>query len=90
MSPKICEFEGLHIYMYNERGGKHHYPHVHVKSAEYRAVYRLDGKLMEGFIQFNKEKFIKEWILRRSEELQELWTEINKSNVTITVFKIDR
>lgn len=90
MSPKICEFEGLHIYMYNERGGQHHYPHVHVKCAEHRAAYRLDGSLITGFLPYKKEQFVKDWIFRRTQELLELWKEINKSHVTITVFKIDR
>ncbi len=88
--PEICLFLGLHIYMYNELGGRHHYPHVHVSFAEHSAVFKIeDRRLMEGYIPTPKAKVIKKWIEDKRSELMELWGALNRNNVTITVFKID-
>ena len=88
--PEICFFLGIHIYMYNELGGRHHYPHVHVSFSDSNAVFKIeDGRLMEGYLPTNKTRVLQKWIEERKKELMELWGALNRKNVTITVFKID-
>jgi len=59
--------------MYHERGGKHHIPHVHVRYAEHRAVYDLEGNQIEGSLPKKQETYTKSWIMLRHHDLLTNW-----------------
>ena len=54
--PVISQFYGILIYMYREIGGHHNEPHVHIKYNEYKAVYNLDGIILEGKLPKKQQK----------------------------------
>ena len=41
--PVLSAFYGIIIRMYNEKGGKHNQPHIHVEYAGEEIVVALDG-----------------------------------------------
>lgn len=66
-------FYGIIIHMQNERGGRHHVPHVHCLYGEIEAVYAIDGLLLEGEFPPNKHKLVLAWLSLHEEELRANW-----------------
>ena len=62
--PAICIFYGIIIRMYNEKGGKHHKPHIHAEYQGKEIVIALDGEILEDSDKFpkNKLKLIDAWM----------------------------
>ena len=56
--PTLSMFYGIIIRMQNEKGGKHHVPHIHCVFGEDEAVYDFDGNKLEGKLPGNKEKLV--------------------------------
>lgn len=72
--PIISQFYGISIAMYaNEYVGKHNKSHIHVIYNEYKAIYDLEGILLEGEIPYKQKKMVEAWILIHQNELKYLW-----------------
>ena len=46
--PIILQFFGIVVQMFFEENGKHHQKHIHIKYSDYKAVYNLEGIILEG------------------------------------------
>ena len=70
--PAICIFYGIIIRMYNEKGGKHHKPHIHAEYQGKEIVIALDGDILEDSDKFpkNKLKLIDAWMEIHREDLE--------------------
>jgi hypothetical protein len=80
-------FYGLIVSMYYLDTKKHKLPHIHVKYAEFEAVYQIpDGSVLEGSLPSNKAKLVSAWIEIHSEELMANWELASTGN---KVFLID-
>ena len=71
--PIISQFYGIIIQMFFNENGKHNQPHIHVKYNEYKAVYNLEGDIIEGKLPKKQRKLIEAWIFIHAEELKSLW-----------------
>ena len=64
--PTISMFYGIVIRMYYD---DHNPPHFHAFYGDYKAIFNLNGELIEGNIPNSKEKLITAWTLMHKEEL---------------------
>lgn len=71
--PILSMFYGIIVRMYNEKGGKHNLPHIHVEVSGDEAVFDLDGNLLEGKIPNNKTKLLQAWLVIHREDLEANW-----------------
>lgn len=71
--PVISQFYGIIIQMFFKEKGKHHEKHIHIKYNEYKAVYNLEGKILEGKLPKTQQKLVEVWIFIHQEELLSLW-----------------
>lgn len=71
--PVISMFYGIIVQMYSEIGGKHHKPHIHVKYSGKKAVFTLDGELLEGDFPSNKRVLLEAWMELHRDELYANW-----------------
>jgi len=71
--PIISQFYGIIIQMFFDENGQHHQKHVHIKYNEYKAVYDLKGKILEGKLPKKQHKLVEAWMFIHQEELQSLW-----------------
>ena len=71
--PELCEFFGIAIYMYCERGGKHNKPHIHAEYQDYEIAISLDGEILDGSIPNRELKRIRTWMALHKKELYENW-----------------
>jgi hypothetical protein len=71
--PRISEFFGIVIYMYWFDQDKHKMPHFHAKYAEFKAVFTLDGHIIEGSLGRIGDRLVKEWAGSRRAEISEAW-----------------
>lgn len=69
---KLAKIDGLSIEIYQEHG-KHNTPHIHVKHAEYSAVFDLEGKKLKGELSSKQEKKMTKWIIAHHQELVNAW-----------------
>jgi len=83
--PVISQFYGILIYIYKEINGKHHFPHLHAKYAEYEGVYDFEGKLIEGGLPRKQNKLVEAWVLLHQDELNAAWFAWNESGETIKI-----
>jgi len=81
--PTIAMFYGMIVQMYSD---DHVFPHIHVRYAEYKASYDLDGKLLAGELPSKRHNFIVAWVQLNKELLEANWENV-KCNVP--VFKIE-
>ena len=58
----------------------------YIKYNEYKAVYNLDGIILEGKLPNKQQKLVEAWILIHKEELQSLWDLMQEQG---EFFKID-
>lgn len=71
--PRISEFFGIVIYMYWFDRDKHQSPHFHAKSAEFKAVFSLNGNVIEGSLGPVGNRLVREWANARRIEIQNAW-----------------
>ena len=64
--PRICEFNGIEIYMYHD---DHPWPHFHVLYAEFSASVRIDTMEFTGRLPPRIERMVREWARLRTAEL---------------------
>lgn len=84
--PVISQFYGIIIQMFFNEKGKHHEKHIHIKYNEYKAVYNLEGTILEGKLPNKQQKLVEAWIFIHQEELQSLWNLIQEQG---EYFKIE-
>lgn len=68
--PTISMFYGIVIRMYYD---EHNPPHFHAYYGEYKAMFSLEGELIEGNIPKAKAKLITAWALIHKDELLANW-----------------
>ncbi|MBR1533554.1 MAG: DUF4160 domain-containing protein [Ruminococcus sp.] len=71
--PTLSMFYGIIIRMYNEKGGKHHKPHIHAEYQGEELVIALDGEVLEGSMPSNKRKLLDAWMELHKDELEANW-----------------
>ena len=69
--PTISMFYGILIQMYNNN--EHNPPHFHAIYAEYKAIFSLDGELLEGSFPKNQQKLVAAWAVLHEDELKANW-----------------
>ena len=75
--PALSMFYGIIVYMYNEKGGRHHKPHIHALYQDDEAIVTFDGEVLEGGIPRKKMKLLEAWIVLHKEELEANWKLLN-------------
>ena len=71
--PTLSVFYGIVVYMFSERGERHHLPHIHCKYAEHEIVVSLDGTVLEGEMPASKMKLIEAWMEIHRDDLLANW-----------------
>ncbi len=75
--PTISMFYGILIKMYNN--DEHNPPHFHAEYQGFKAVFNLDGELIEGEMPKKQVKIISAWAIIHKDELIANWSlAINK------------
>jgi hypothetical protein len=66
---------------------QHHYPHVHIRYHEFKAVFRIPGgELLEGELPGRQMKLVQAWIELHQDDLMANWYLASTGQ---TPFKID-
>lgn len=68
--PTISMFYGIVIRMYYD---DHNPPHFHAFYGDYKAIFNLDGELIDGHIPSSKVKLIAAWTQIHRDELLANW-----------------
>ena len=84
--PIISQFYGIIIQMFFKEKTQHHQKHIHIKYNEYKAVYNLEGVVLEGKLPKKQQRLVEAWIFIHQEELQNLWDLMQEQG---EYFKID-
>ena len=84
--PVLSTFFVIIVRMYNEKGGKHNIPHIHVEYSGEELVIGLDGTILEGSIPKNKRKLLDAWMEIHREDLLANWTLLSSGE---QIFRID-
>ncbi len=71
--PTLSMFYGIIVRMHNEKGEKHHQPHIHCTHGEDEIVLSLDGTILEGAISKSKLKLLEAWVILHKDELYANW-----------------
>ena len=72
--PILSMFYGISVFMFDEKGEKHHRPHIHIRYGGEKCVVVIpDGEIIEGVLRSNKLKLVQAWIEIHKEELMENW-----------------
>lgn len=59
--------------MYAETGSRHSLPHIHVRYGDMKAVYSLQGELLQGKLPLKQGRLLLAWMSLHEQELQENW-----------------
>lgn len=84
--PALSMFFGIIVRMQNEKGGKHHKPHIHAIYGEYELVITLDGEVLEGGFPSKQQKMLEAWMAIHEDELKANWQMLSAGE---GFFKID-
>ena len=68
--PIICMFDGIKIYLYVEKDGKHNKHHIHAYYAEHSIAVDFNGDVIEGSLPKKKQAMLIAWILMHEEEIR--------------------
>lgn len=77
--PTISMFYGILVRMYYD---DHNPPHFHAFYNKYKAIFNLDGELIEGSMPSKQLKLIGAWSVIHKEELLANW-ELAKNGETL-------
>lgn len=69
--PTISMFYGILIQMYNNN--EHNPPHFHAIYGEFKAIFTIDGDVLEGSFPKNQQKLIAAWTVLHKDELEANW-----------------
>lgn len=83
--PIISQFYGILIYMYQELGGHHNKPHIHIKYNEYEMSMTIDGTVLSGRLPAKQKKLVDAWITIHEEELKATWYAYNEDGELIKI-----
>lgn len=67
--PIISMFFGIRIYMYVERGARHHARHIHAYYGDYDLAVDFQGNILEGDMPKKQKAMVIAWVLMHEEEL---------------------
>lgn len=84
--PALSMFFGIIVRMQNEKGGKHHKPHIHAIYGDSEVVIALDGELLEGSFPSKQQKMLEAWMAIHEDELKANWQMLSAGE---GFFKID-
>lgn len=84
--PALSMFFGIIVRMHNERGEKHHKPHIHALYNDYEIVIALDGEILKGTLPGKQLKLLEAWMAIHEEELKANWRMLSEGE---GFFKID-
>lgn len=59
--------------MYSEPNGKHNIPHIHAEYQGNKAVFGLDGELIEGAFPKKQRKMVEAWVAIHEDDLNVDW-----------------
>lgn len=62
--------------MYNEKGSKHHYEHIHVYTGDKEAVYNMNGTLMEEQVENSKRKTVRKLIQKNKKAILQQYNNV--------------
>lgn len=71
--PELSRFYGIIVTMYTEAGSQHSLPHIHVRYGDMKAVYSLEGNVLQGSLPPKQRKLLLAWMSLHEQELQENW-----------------
>ena len=60
--PIISQFYGILIQMFFEKNEKHNLRHIHIRYNKYKAIYDLEGNLIEGKLPVKQKKIVEAWM----------------------------
>ena len=83
--PIISVFYGIIVQMFNEAGGQHHAPHIHVEYGSETAVYDLQGNVLKGSLPANKHVLLHAWITLHEDELIANWSLLSKGETPMKI-----
>lgn len=83
--PIISQFYGILIYIYQEIGGHHNEPHIHIKYNEYEMSMSISGKILGGELPRKQKKLVDAWIEIHEEELKASWYAYNNDGELIKI-----
>lgn len=83
--PIISQFYGILIYMYQEIGGHHNEPHIHIKYNEYEMSMAISGKVLGGKLPKKQKKLVEAWIAIHEDELKATWYAYNNDGELIKI-----
>ena len=69
--PTISMFWGIVIKMFPNND--HNPPHFHAEYQGYKAMFSLQGDLLEGDFPVKEKHYVKTWALRHEAELEANW-----------------
>ena len=85
--PTISMFYGILVAMYVLDTEKHHYPHIHIRYNEFKAVLKIPGgEVLEGELPSRQMKLVQAWIELHQDDLMADWYLASSGQ---TPFKID-
>jgi hypothetical protein len=74
--PKIDEFNGIKIYLYN---GEHRPPHLHAIYGEHELLIEIESfKIYAGNLPAKKLKLVQTWLKENSEWTLEVFYQLNE------------
>lgn len=71
--PTLSLFYGIIIRMYSEPNGKHKEPHIHAEYQDNRAVFTLEGELIDGTFPKKQRKMVEAWMVIHEDDLRANW-----------------
>ena len=72
--PTLSMFYGIVIMMYYFDNKQHHLPHIHVRYAEFEAVFSIiNSEMIEGKLPQKQRKMVEAWIEIHQDELKANW-----------------
>ena len=83
--PLVSSFLGVLIYMYKEKDGPHHKPHVHATYAGEKMSIAADGEILAGKLPRKQQKYVEAWVALREDELNASWIALNENSEVIKV-----
>lgn len=77
--PTISMFYGILVRMYYD---DHNPPHFHAFYNNYKAIFNLDGELLDGEMPVKQSKLIEAWCVIHKDDLMANW-ELAKNGETL-------
>ena len=76
--PSLFRIDGLSGYIFDEKGGQHNNPHIHVYYAEYQAEVYFDGSIKSGDLPKSQLNKVRQWLRSGGKKKAiKKWRELN-------------